>query len=226
MSQENVGVVRRMVERWNTGDVEGWLRCWHTDAEWISEPPFRALEGRPRTYRGHAELRRFPVDVLVRLCARTLLSLSCDDPSGGLRGARSLVAGGPYFLPVSSAHRESTSRLIASARRAAARHARHTGQGPHPRFSAGMRLCEASKTARLPPVTQGFGDRIARRAYVSTTCAASAGTSTRGARGTTVLARDRHGHDRDLRAAGQHCLRGVDWSAVGVGPGQILFACL
>jgi ketosteroid isomerase-like protein len=62
MSQENVEVVRQMVERWNAGDVEGWLRCWHTDAEWISEP-FKALEGRARTYRGHAELRRFPVDV-------------------------------------------------------------------------------------------------------------------------------------------------------------------
>jgi hypothetical protein len=32
MSRENVDVVRRMVERWNAGDVEGWLRCWDTDA--------------------------------------------------------------------------------------------------------------------------------------------------------------------------------------------------
>jgi ketosteroid isomerase-like protein len=63
MSHENVEVVRQMLERWNAGDVEGWLRCWHADAEWVSEP-FKALEGRPRTYRGHAELRRFPVDVL------------------------------------------------------------------------------------------------------------------------------------------------------------------
>jgi ketosteroid isomerase-like protein len=63
MSQANVEVVRRMFEHWNAGDVEAWLRCWHTDAEWSSEP-FKALEGRARTYRGHAELRRFPVDVL------------------------------------------------------------------------------------------------------------------------------------------------------------------
>jgi ketosteroid isomerase-like protein len=62
MSQENVEVVRQMVQRWNAGDVEGWLRCWHRDAEWISEP-LGALEGREKTYRGHAELRRFPVDV-------------------------------------------------------------------------------------------------------------------------------------------------------------------
>jgi ketosteroid isomerase-like protein len=64
MSQENVEAVRRMFERWNAGDVEGWLHCWDTDAEWISEQPFEALEGRARTYRGHAELRRFAADVL------------------------------------------------------------------------------------------------------------------------------------------------------------------
>jgi len=63
MSQENVEVLRRMFERWNAGDVEGWLHCWDADAEWISAP-FIALEGRARTYRGHAELRRFSVDVL------------------------------------------------------------------------------------------------------------------------------------------------------------------
>jgi ketosteroid isomerase-like protein len=52
-----------MFERWNAGDVEGWLRWWHTDAEWISEP-IGAFEGKARTYRGHDELRRFPVEVL------------------------------------------------------------------------------------------------------------------------------------------------------------------
>jgi ketosteroid isomerase-like protein len=62
MSLANVEIVRRMFERWNAGDVEGWLCCWHTDAEWISEP-FAAFEGSSRTYRGHGELCRFPVDV-------------------------------------------------------------------------------------------------------------------------------------------------------------------
>jgi ketosteroid isomerase-like protein len=38
MSQENVEVVRRMFERWNAGDGADWLRSWHADAEWISEP--------------------------------------------------------------------------------------------------------------------------------------------------------------------------------------------
>jgi ketosteroid isomerase-like protein len=63
MPQENVEIVRRMFERWNAGDVEGWLHWWHLDAEWISEPLGR-FEGRPRTYRGHDELRRFPAEVL------------------------------------------------------------------------------------------------------------------------------------------------------------------
>ena len=63
MSQENVEVVRQMLERWNAGDVEGWVRCWHTDGEWTSEP-MGALDGSARTYRGHDELRRFPLDVL------------------------------------------------------------------------------------------------------------------------------------------------------------------
>ena len=63
MSRENVEVVQRAIERWNAGDVEGWLRCWHTDAEWTSEP-IGAFEGTVKTYRGHDELRRFTVDVL------------------------------------------------------------------------------------------------------------------------------------------------------------------
>ena len=63
MSLENVEVARRMFELWNAGDVDCWLQCWHGDAVWVSEP-FAALDGTARTYRGHRELRRFPVDVL------------------------------------------------------------------------------------------------------------------------------------------------------------------
>jgi len=62
MSQENVEVVRRMLEQWNAGAVDGWLHCWHIDAEWISEP-FAAFEGKARTYRGHDGLRRFTGDL-------------------------------------------------------------------------------------------------------------------------------------------------------------------
>ena len=63
MSRENVAAVRRMVERWNAGDVEGWLECWSAEAEWTSQP-IGAFEGGPRTYRGHEGLRRFVADVL------------------------------------------------------------------------------------------------------------------------------------------------------------------
>ena len=63
MSQENVDLVRLMIERWNDGDVEGWLRCWSADAEWTSQP-IGAFEGGARTYRGHAGLNRFLADVL------------------------------------------------------------------------------------------------------------------------------------------------------------------
>jgi ketosteroid isomerase-like protein len=52
-----------MFDRWNAGDIEGWLDCWDADAEWVSEP-FRAFDGDVRRYRGHDELRRFPADAL------------------------------------------------------------------------------------------------------------------------------------------------------------------
>jgi ketosteroid isomerase-like protein len=63
MSADNVELVRRMFSLWNAGDVDGWLQCWHGDAEWVSEP-FAALDGAPRTYRGHDGLRRFTSDAL------------------------------------------------------------------------------------------------------------------------------------------------------------------
>ena len=63
MAAGNVELVRRMFGLWNAGDIEGWLQCWHEDAEWVSEP-VAALDGAPRTYRGHEGLRRFPADAL------------------------------------------------------------------------------------------------------------------------------------------------------------------
>lgn len=63
MSQENVDVVRQMFERWNAGDIDGWLGFWHADAVWVSEP-FRAFDGSARHYEGHEGLRRFCADAL------------------------------------------------------------------------------------------------------------------------------------------------------------------
>ena len=64
MTRATEEVVRRMFERWNTADVQGWLECWHTDAEWISDG---TLEGGARTYRGHADLLRLAVDTVEHL---------------------------------------------------------------------------------------------------------------------------------------------------------------
>lgn len=63
MAASNVQVVERMFSLWNAGDIDGWLGCWHEDAEWVSEP-FAALDGAPRSYRGHEGLRRFQGDAL------------------------------------------------------------------------------------------------------------------------------------------------------------------
>jgi ketosteroid isomerase-like protein len=63
MAAQNVQVVERMFALWNAGDIDGWLECWHEDAEWVSEP-FAGLDGSPRVYRGHDGLRRFTADAL------------------------------------------------------------------------------------------------------------------------------------------------------------------
>jgi ketosteroid isomerase-like protein len=63
MSQENVEVVRRMLELFNSGDVEAWLGAWDSRAEWMAVG-FGAVEGQDRVYRGHSGLRRFRGDVL------------------------------------------------------------------------------------------------------------------------------------------------------------------
>lgn len=59
MSQENVEAVRQLIDAWNRGDVEGWLKSVHPDGEW-SSAILRQVEGSDAaTVRGHEELRRF-----------------------------------------------------------------------------------------------------------------------------------------------------------------------
>jgi ketosteroid isomerase-like protein len=64
MTRANEKVVRRMFERWSAADITGWLDCWHTDAEWISDG---TLTGDAQTYVGHADLLRLAVDTVERL---------------------------------------------------------------------------------------------------------------------------------------------------------------
>ncbi len=63
MPQENVEIVRRMLEQFSTGDVERWLRYWDLEGEWMAVG-FGAVEGQSRVYRGHDGLRRFRADAL------------------------------------------------------------------------------------------------------------------------------------------------------------------
>ena len=59
MSQENVDLVRRFLDAFNTRDVEGLVRLCAEDCEWV---PFRAqLEG--IVYRGHEGVRQFLSDM-------------------------------------------------------------------------------------------------------------------------------------------------------------------
>ena len=57
MSQENVEVVRGLMEAWNGQNLEPWLAFWDPSCEWV--PRLRgAVEG-AQSYRGHDGLRRF-----------------------------------------------------------------------------------------------------------------------------------------------------------------------
>ena len=57
MSEENVEIVRRMVEAWNADDLDAFLAELDPDVEWHAsiEP---ALEGRGTTFRGHDGARK------------------------------------------------------------------------------------------------------------------------------------------------------------------------
>ena len=59
MSEENVEIVRRLIDAWNRGDVDAWLELIHPDGEW-SSAILRQVEGdEAASYRGRVELRRF-----------------------------------------------------------------------------------------------------------------------------------------------------------------------
>jgi ketosteroid isomerase-like protein len=58
MSQENVEVIRRLVDAWNAGDREAWLAESHRDVEW-SSAVLRQVEGENAVHRGRAEVRQF-----------------------------------------------------------------------------------------------------------------------------------------------------------------------
>jgi ketosteroid isomerase-like protein len=58
MSQENVEVVRRLIDGWKGGDREAWLALSHPDVEW-SSAILRQVEGGEAVRRGRTELGQF-----------------------------------------------------------------------------------------------------------------------------------------------------------------------
>jgi ketosteroid isomerase-like protein len=81
MSQENLELVHRMLQHFNSGDIEEWLSFWGPEAEWMAVA-YAEFEGRPREYRGHAGLRRFRADLLETFadaCVEPSELLDVDD---------------------------------------------------------------------------------------------------------------------------------------------------
>ena len=58
MSSAKIETVRKSLDAWNRGDVDGWLQGSHPDVEWTSEIA-QAIEGSQTVYSGREELRRF-----------------------------------------------------------------------------------------------------------------------------------------------------------------------
>ena len=58
MSQENVEIVKEMIDGWNRGDFEAWVANSHPEVEWSSAIR-RQVEGGAGIYRGRDEVREF-----------------------------------------------------------------------------------------------------------------------------------------------------------------------
>ena len=58
MPSANVEAVRKSLDAWNRGDVDGWLQASHPEIEWTSEVA-QAIEGSQKVYRGREEMRRY-----------------------------------------------------------------------------------------------------------------------------------------------------------------------
>jgi ketosteroid isomerase-like protein len=59
MSQENVEIVRAVIDAWNRGDFDAWISAWDEQAEFY--PLCAQLEG--HAYHGHDGLRRFVAEM-------------------------------------------------------------------------------------------------------------------------------------------------------------------
>jgi ketosteroid isomerase-like protein len=58
VSQENVEVIRRLVDAWNGGDREGWLAPSHPEVEW-SSGILRQVEGGDAVHRGRTGIAQY-----------------------------------------------------------------------------------------------------------------------------------------------------------------------
>jgi ketosteroid isomerase-like protein len=58
MSQENVEIIKGMIDGWNRGDFDAWVGLSHPEVEWSSGIA-RQIEGGDAVYRGRDEVRQF-----------------------------------------------------------------------------------------------------------------------------------------------------------------------
>ncbi len=58
MSEENVEATRRMLDAFNSGDVDGWVRGLHPDVVWVPIPEYTVTEA----IRGPGPVREFVAD--------------------------------------------------------------------------------------------------------------------------------------------------------------------
>ena len=67
MSEENVEIVRRSYDAWESGNIDSWLEFFDPEVEWVPPPAWAALEvGRGTealVLHGHAGIREF-LDVI------------------------------------------------------------------------------------------------------------------------------------------------------------------